>query len=196
MLNKSSDWGGVGGDDFRETPIGTAIANGAGLFANDIQNARDALESEYGGLVGSAKLSIANLGGGTLGMSDGNKVYLSEDYVSNLNMTEAMVQAGKSGFHPKIGNKTGVEAVTAHELGHHIAGQIERKTGISQEEIVARAGKALKIRKESVACNISEYARYNYHETIAESFADVYCNGSKASKASIAVVNEVRRLIR
>lgn len=195
MLNKSSDWGGTGGGEFISTPIGTAISNGAGLFANEITTARDNLESEFGSLVGNAKLSIANLGE-ALGMSDGSTVFLNSDYVSNLNMTKAMQLAEKSGLHPKLGGKTGAEAVTAHEIGHHIAGQVERKTGVSQEEIVARAGKSLGLRKTSVASNISEYARYNYHETIAEAFGDVYCNGKKASKASIAVVNEVKKLIK
>lgn len=195
MLNRNSDWNG-GGGDFKEEAIGTAISNGAGLFANYIQDTRDNLERNYGKLVGNAKLSIANLGGDTLGMSDGNKVYLNREYMSNNAMTKAMKSAEKSGFHPKLNGKTGVEAITAHELGHHIARQVERKTGISQEEMVARAGKSLGIRKTSVAVNISGYARYNYHETIAESFADVYCNGTKASKASIAVVNEINKLMK
>lgn len=176
-------------------PIGTAIANGAGMYANDIQNARDSLEKEYGELVSNAKLAVANLGGGVLGASDGTTIFMSDEYVSNQSMTDAMIEAGNSGFHPKIGNNSGAFAVTAHELGHHIAGQVERMTGISQEDIVGRAGKALRIKKEDVAINISEYARYNYHETIAESFADVYCNGTKASRASRAVVAEIRKLL-
>lgn len=196
MLNKSSDWKGNGGGDFNEEPIGTAIANGAGLFANEIQTARDSLERDFGKLVGNARLSIANLGGDTLGMSGLGTVTLNREYMENNNMTKTMKNAEKSGFHPKLNGKTGAEAVTAHEFGHHIAGQIERKTGVSQDEIVARAGKALGIKKTSVASNISEYARYNYHETIAESFADVYCNGKKASRASIAVVNEIKKLMK
>lgn len=192
MLGKSSGGTILG----NETPIGEAISNGAGLFANEIQNARDELEREYGKLVSNAKLSLADLGDGVLGMSDGTTVYLSADYASNSNMTKAMKDAELSGFHPKLGNRTGAEAVTAHELGHHIARQIESRTGVSQEEIVARAGKKLGLRKESVAVNISEYARTNYHETIAESFADVYSNGKNASRASKAVIREVKALLK
>ena len=36
---------------------------------------------------------------------------------------------------------------------------------------------------------ISEYAAKNTHEMVAEAFTDVYCNGSEASLASIAVYN-------
>lgn len=39
------------------TPIGTAITNGAGLYANEIQNARDGMEREYGNIVSKAKKS-------------------------------------------------------------------------------------------------------------------------------------------
>lgn len=192
MLGKSSS--SSGGTPSNETPIGEAISSGAGLFANEIQNTRDNLEKTYGKLVSSSRLYVSDLGGGVLGMSDGYGVHLNSMYASNTKMTDAMKIAEKSGFHPKLGNRTGAEAVTAHELGHHIARQIEARTGISQEEMVARAGKRLGLKKESVAVNISEYARYNYHETIAESFADVYCNGTKASKASIAVVNVIKSL--
>lgn len=194
MLGKSSSGSFLG--DGNVEYIGTAISNGQGLYANEIQNARDTLERDFGAFVKDAKLAVADLDDGVMGMSDGTTVYLGRQYASNTNMTKAMKEGVKSGFHPSIGDKSGTFAVSAHELGHHIAGKIERTTGVSQEEMVARAGKRLGIRKESVASNISEYARYNYHETIAESFADVYCNGSKANKASIAVVNEVKSLLK
>lgn len=66
---------------------------------------------------------------------------------------------------------------------------------ISEEEIVARAAKTLKMKTENVAGNISEYARYNYSETIAEAGADVYCNGEKASAASKAIMAEVKKIL-
>lgn len=194
MYGRSSS--SSGGTPANETPIGEAIANGAGLFANDIQNTRDNLEKTYGKLVSGSRLYVSDLGDGVLGMSDGYGVHLNASYASNTRMTDAMRKAGEEGFHPKLGNRTGAEAVTAHELGHHIARQLERRTGVSQEEMVAIAGRKLGLKKESVAINISDYARYNYHETIAEAFADVYCNGTKASQASRAVVSVVKSYIK
>lgn len=46
-----------------------------------------------------------------------------------------------------------------------------------------------------IAGHISKYARSNYKETIAEASSDVFCNGSKASKQSIAIMNEVKSIL-
>lgn len=177
-------------------PIGEAIANGAGLYANEIQNARDAMEREYGSIVSKAGLEVAELTGGALGASDGYTVYMSDKYVKNANMTKAMQDAAKSGFHPKLGGKTGAEAVTAHELGHYLAKQAMRKAKISEMEIVGRAAKKLGVKRNNMAGKISEYARYNYAETIAEASADVFCNGRRAKRESKAIMNEIKSILK
>lgn len=178
------------------TPIGTAIAQGAGLYANEIQNARDAMEVEYGNIISKANLSIAKMKGDALGASDGQTVYMNDKFVKNNNMTQAMKASADSGFHPKIGNKTGAEAVTAHELGHFLSAQATTKAGITEREIVARAGKTLGVKTNNVASLISQYARYNYAETIAEASQDVFCNGKGASKASIAIMSEIKKILK
>ena len=177
-------------------PIGEAIAKGAGLYANEIQNARDAMEREYGSIISKAGLEIADLTGDALGASDGYTVYMSDKYVKNSSMTAAMESAAKSGFHPKLGGKTGAEAVTAHELGHYLAEQAMRKAKISEKEIVNRAAKKLGVKRNTMAGHISEYARYNYAETIAEASADVFCNGRRAKKESKAIMNEIKAILR
>ena len=40
-----------------------------------------------------------------------------------------------------------------------------------------------------MAGKISGYAKTKPSETVAEAFCDVYCNGKKAHKESIAIVN-------
>lgn len=192
MLRKSSS-GSLGNGEV--TPIGTAISNGAGLYANEIQKARDTMESEYGDVIKNVKLYVAEMSD-ALGMSDGYNVYMSQEYSSNAKMTQAMKEAGKTGFHPKIGKKSGAEAVTAHELGHVLGRKASQMAGIEQDEIVARAGKRIGVKKTNVAGGISEYARYNYHETIAEAVADVYCNGRRASKNSRAIVAEIKSILK
>lgn len=42
---------------------------------------------------------------------------------------------------------------------------------------------------------ISKYARSNYSETIAEASADVFCNGKNASRASKAIMKEVKSIL-
>ena len=191
MLGRSSS-----GRIYSSTPIGEAIANGAGLYANEIMNARDAMEREYGNIVSRANLAVAKMSAGALGMSDGYTVYMSDKYVKNNNMTRAIKDAEKTGFHPKIGKKTGAEAVTAHEMGHYLGEQASKKAGISQRDIVERASKRIGVKVNNMASKISEYARYNYHETIAEASADVYCNGSRASKASRAIMAEIKNILK
>ncbi|MBP5379627.1 MAG: hypothetical protein J6Y64_08820, partial [Ruminococcus sp.] len=121
-------------------------------------------------------------------------LYMNEKYIRNKYLTQAMKDTG--GFHPGIGDKTGAEAVAAHEIGHRL-GEIAAKRGkISEKDIVGRAGSKIGVKTENVAGHISGYARSNYGETIAEACADVYCNGSKASKASQAIMAEIKAILK
>ena len=176
--------------------IGTAISQGAGLYANEIQNARDEMEREYGNIVSQANLSVAKISENALGAYGDGTVYMSDKYVKNKSMTKSMQQMADDGFHPKIGNKTGAEAVTSHELGHYLADRAMAKAKIDEKEIVKRASKKVGEKVNNMAGKISEYARYNYAETIAEASADVFCNGRKASKASIAIMNEIKSILK
>lgn len=174
-------------------PLTDAIGTGGGGFANEIMNTRDAFEREYGDAVKQMNLSLATFGDSTtLGAYGSDTLFMAEKYVKNKNLTQAMQKASESGFHPSIGNKTGAEAVAAHEIGHRLGEVAAQRAGISQQDIVARAGKKAHIRTENMAGHISKYARSNYGETIAEASADVYCNGAKASRASKAIMAEVK----
>lgn len=177
------------------SPLADEISRGGGSFANEIMSTRDAFEDEYGSAVKNMNLSVARFSDrSTLGAYGGNTLYMNERYVKNANLTEAMKNT--DGFHPGIGNKTGAEAVAAHEIGHRLGEVAAQRAGISQRDIVARAGKTVNIRTENMAGHISKYARSNYGETIAEASADVFCNGSKASKASQAIMAEVKNILR
>lgn len=86
--------------------------------------------------------------------------------------------------------------VASHEIGHRLGEVAAKKAGISEKEIVARAGSKIGIKTENMAGHISGYARSNYGETIAEASADVFCNGKKASRASKAIMNEVKSILK
>ena len=176
-------------------PLADEIGQGGGAFANEIMNTRDAFEREWGDAITDVNLSVATFNErGVLGAYGQDTLYMNEKYVKNANLTEAMNNSGN--YHPGIGNKTGAEAVAAHELSHRLGEVASKRAGISEQEIVARAAKKLGMKTENVAGRISEYARSNYSETIAEAGADVYCNGSKASRASKAVIAEVRSILK
>lgn len=164
-------------------------------FADEIMRTRDSLESVYGESVKDITLMTASFAGeGVLGCYSPmeNTVYMNKKYIGNTQLTQSMLAAAKSGYHPSIGQYTGAEAVAAHEIGHGMADYILKNKGVSAEAIVAAAGKKIGIAKQNMAGFISEYARENYSETIAEASADVYCNGSKATKQSKAIMAEVK----
>lgn len=175
-------------------PLTQEIDKGGGGFANEIMNTRDAFEREYGSAVKDMKLSVGTFNKrGVLGAYGDDELVMNQKYVKNANLTDAMKNT--NGFHPSIGNKTGAEAVAAHEIGHRLGEVAAKKAGISEKDIVARAGKSVGTKTENMAGHISKYARSNYKETIAEASSDVFCNGSKASKQSIAIMNEVKSIL-
>lgn len=175
-------------------PLTDYIGHGGSLFADQIMNTRDAFEREYGSAVSDMKLHVGTFSDkSTLGAYGGDTLYMNEKYVKNANLTAAMKNT--DGFHPSIGNKTGAEAVSAHEIGHRLGEIAAKRARISEKDIVARAAKTCRLKTENMAGHISGYARTNYSETIAEACADVYCNGSKASKASIAISNELKNIL-
>lgn len=194
--------GGMEGEDTTvrvktQHPLADEISKGGGGFANEIMNTRDAFEREYGSAVKNIKLSVGTFSkGGVLGAYGNDNLIMNEKYVKNANLTKAMQEGAKTGFHPPIGNKTGAEAVAAHEIGHRLGEVAAKKAGIDQREIVARAAKTVNINTANMAGHISKYARSNYAETIAEASADVFCNGSKASKASKAIMAEVKKILK
>ena len=100
-----------------------------------------------------------------------------------------------AGFHPPRGNKSGTEATAAHELGHALNRAAALRSGGTMEgaanDIVTAAARKMGVNYRDVAKRISGYAKTNAKETIAEAFADVYCNGKNAQAASKAVMSEL-----
>lgn len=181
----------------RSNPLTDEISKGGGYFANEIMNTRDAFEQEYGQSVKMLNLHVATFSDpSVLGAYGEDTLYMNKKYVKNAYLTEAMKAAAESGFHPSIGDKTGTEAVASHEIGHRLGEIAAKRAGISEKDIVARAAKKTGIKTENMAGHISGYARSNYSETIAEASADVFCNGEKASKASKAIMNEVKKILK
>lgn len=86
--------------------------------------------------------------------------------------------------------------MASHEIGHRLGEIAAQKAGISQQQIVARAASKVGIKTENMAGHISRYAKTNYHETIAEASCDVFCNGKNASKASKAIVKELKTILK
>lgn len=160
----------------------------------------------FGETVTPQELQVTKNGiGATMAYYDSmGNLAINKDYFNAQTMDRAYDGTVQSGFHPSRGNKSGLEAVAAHEMGHRIADIATQRianassftTDKVEQSIVKNAAKAIQARGAlGVANQISRYAKTNYSECIAEAVADVYCNGSKASKASTAVYNELKKAL-
>lgn len=137
---------------------------------------------------------------GTLGVYGNGRVGINSNYTDINKMNAVYDKSVESGYHPGRGNKNAVEAVTYHEMGHALTDNIAKKMGVkdldaSSKRIVEDAYKASggKGGTKKWAGGISGYAQDSFAECVAEAVADHYCNGSKASKQSKAIMNELRK---
>lgn len=184
--------------------------------ATQIINATRDMEAEYGVMDHVESVSVANFDKKNVlafYAPDENKVVFNRSYTDLNKVQQSYQECVDKKFHPSLGNKTPIEAITAHELGHAIADKINDKrratkssTVDANSEIVINAYRKLYPNKANTyeeytgipkaRATISGYAKKNYHETIAEAVADVYCNGGKAKKFSKAVVAELKDTIK
>lgn len=161
---------------------------------------------EYGTQV--TDIQIAELGKGSNTMayydSDDN-IAVNEKYFNTSVMNEAYARSVETGFHPSNGNKTALQAVVAHELGHKLTEQVGAKLGQggfgnldkTANSIVHQAKKSSGHKTVASFRNaISGYAGKNNAECVAEAFSDVFCNGSKAKAESRAVVGVINKYLK
>lgn len=126
---------------------------------------------------------------------DEDSISVNRNYFKNID--GAYDRAVEQGFHPARGNKSGLEATIAHEAGHMVTARIGERLGSTStnqaaEVIVKRAAASGGYRSfASMANKVSKYAGTNYAELVAESFTDVYCNGTAASAVSRTIMGVV-----
>lgn len=160
----------------------------------------------YGDESAVNQFQLAKMGGGTMAYydADGN-LAMNEKYMNSEGMNRAYDAAVKNGFHPSRGNRSGIEAVGAHEYGHGLTDRAAQLMGFggfggieeASRQIVERARKKTRHRTNmSFAGKISGYAQYNFAECVAEAVSDWYCNGSSAKKESRAVMAVLNNVLR
>lgn len=136
--------------------------------------------------------------GNTLAYMDaGGNLAINKKFMNSEAMNKVYDKDVEAGFHPSRGNKTGLEAVASHEMGHFLTSKVATKLGMSSADFDKASGKILEQAKKKagykkaydMASKISGYAKQSKAEAVAEAFADVYCNGGKAKKESHAIVD-------
>ena len=157
--------------------------------------------NEYGVTIDTAVPELKP-GTGTMGYYDGKNIAVSREYFNSDEMNRAYAEGVKSGWHPSNGNKSGMEAVVAHEYGHALTDKVGQAMGVSGiDNIASRIVKEARKETKSkgvvqMASKISRYATTSNAEAIAEAFSDFYCNGSKAKKESLAIINVMNKYLK
>ena len=165
---------------------------------------RDALD-RYGVDLNDAQ--VATLGGSGASVlayydAQGN-LAINTTYFDTAALQAAYERCVASGFHPSNGSKSGMEAVVAHEVGHALTDAAGARLGYGAwqvdrvaSEIMNTVSRQLGVSMTEMQSSISGYAKQNHAEAVAEAYADVYCNGTRANRVSQAVVTELERLLR
>lgn len=166
---------------------------------------RDVLD-EYGSQVSDIQLAELKANANALAYYDAEgNIAINQAYFNKNGMDVAYKASVESGFHPSNGNKTALQAVVAHELGHKLTADVAVKLGKNgwtdfdsvATDIVKEARKQTKHKGVvQMASKISGYAKHSNAEAIAEAFSDVYCNGKKAHSESIAIVNVMNKYLK
>lgn len=162
-------------------------------------------QDEYGLTYENTRIARLKSGSNALAYYDGAGIAINSSYLNSERMNKAMKQCAESGFHPPMGNKSGMEAVVSHELGHALTDMVGVKMGNqpwvdfdkTSTDIVNEARKQTKHRGVvQMASKISGYATHSNAEAIAEAIADCYCNGKKARAESKAIKSVVDKYLK
>lgn len=202
----SGSWASGGGgiaDIISTTSLVSAREGNQTEVDETLQTFKD-MNDEYGYI--AEDLHLATMGASdadTLAYYDGSNIAFNQAYFDKAKMEGVYAKCVKSGFHPSQGNKTALQAVASHEIGHALTDATISKMGKSlgkkdgAEAILDEARKGTRHKSNpNMASKISGYAKTSARECIAEAVADVYCNGKKARKESQAIVNVMNKYLK
>lgn len=147
----------------------------------------------------------------------GNDMLTNIAYFGNTKTLDAMYQRTvESGFHPK---GTTWKDIVTHEMGHVVvrglinkaystdaarakawggskfSGDIVRSATKQVQDNYKAYGFKTKPTQDALRKGISGYATKNYHETIAEAWADYHANGNNSQPLSRAVYDVIRKMM-
>lgn len=97
-----------------------------------------------------------------------------------------------TGFHLPYGDSNYIVSNNAHELGHHCLFSLSRLMNQQEFEEFWKLTDPKSLAKEWLNGEVSEYARKNRHETVAEAFADHYARGDNATKYNKKLFNFIK----
>lgn len=148
-------------------------------------------------------VTLIGKGSRTLAYYDGSNIAFNQAFFDKDRMEKIYGRCVQQGFHPPQGDKTALQAVASHEIGHALTDKAIAKMGGNygkQDGAEAILAEAIKSTRHNdvvkMAGKISGYAKTKPREAIAEAFADVYCNGNKAHEESQAIVSVMNKYLK
>ena len=204
-------WSGGGGGSVNVTDVTSLVSAREGQRTEvdeTLQTFKD-INDEYGYVVDDLQLvELTGKGSRTLAYYDGSNIAFNESYFDKAKMEKVYSRCVDVGFHPSQGNKTALQAVASHEIGHALTDKAIAKMGGKFSGKFGKIDGAEAILKEAqkkvghtgkladMASKISGYAKVSARECIAEAFADVYCNGKKAKSESKSIVDTMNKYLK
>jgi hypothetical protein len=198
-------WTGGGGGTVNPLDTTSLISarEGQRLEVDETLQTFKDINDEYGYTVDDLQLvTLTGKDRSTLAYYDGSNIAFNQSYFDKAKMESVYADCVKNGFHPSQGNKTALQAVASHEIGHALTDRaIFKMGGLGKQDgakaILEEARKSTGHRGiVKMASKISGYAKHSPREAIAEAFSDVYCNGKKAHKESQAIVNVMNKYLK
>ncbi len=201
--SSSSGGGGTGGVNAGDILDTTSLVSAREIRQKEVDEVLSVFNdvyNEYGSQVTDIHIALMDSKSHALAYYDsGDNIAVNAKYFNSATMNKAMVDSIAAGYHPKMGNKTAMQAVVAHELGHKLTADVATKLNQAgfgnlntvAGRIVREAKKKIGYKNSDFAAKISGYAKTNHAETVAEAYCDVYCNGGKAKRESRAIVDVI-----
>ena len=202
--NAGPKGGGNGGNDIIST---SSLISQRERYQAEVDRVLEVMrdvEREYGAIVEDLKIAEMKKGSLTLAYYDGaGNVRVNSRVFNNALGADTVYDDNvRSGYHPSRGDKTGLQAIVAHEMGHrlnYIAGGSKwENLDKTATNIVQRRAQNAGYGRQTAKfrARISGYGKVNNAEAVAEAFSDVYCNGNRASAESKTIVTELNRYFR
>ena len=197
--------GGLSSADILSTTSLVSAREGKQQEVDEVLQTFKDINDEYGYIINDIEIAtLSKKGADTMAYYDGSNIAVNAPYFDKTTMEYVYAKTVERGYHPSQGNKTALQAVASHELGHALTDKAIAKIGSKlgkqdgAEAILKEAQKQAKHKGKlaDMASKISGYAKESARECIAEAFADVYCNGKKSTKESQAIVNVMNKYLK
>ena len=124
--------GGGGGGSVNPIDITSLVSarEGKQLEVDETLQTFKDMNEQYGYVADDLQLvTLTGADNTALAYYDGSNIAFNQSYFDKAKMEAVYARCAKDGFHPSQGNKTALQAVASHEIGHALTDQVMAKMG-------------------------------------------------------------------